>query len=332
MDSHAVKSGVGLVVIGRNEGDRLRVCLASTANLAEQSVYVDSGSTDGSVDLAIAMGVEVVKLDMSTPFTAARARNAGFDRLLELAPSLEYVQFVDGDCEVINTWTERALEYLENHTDTAVVCGRRMERFPEYSIYNRLCDLEWDTPVGETKACGGDAMMRVSAYQQVNGFRDDLIAGEEPELCVRFRQADWKIFRLDEAMTLHDAAMTKFSQWWKRSQRAGYAFAEGASIHGRAPEKHWVAEARRGALWGGILPVAILLGMLVDSYALFIALAYPTQTLRIYMKNIKMEKTKPHAFALAFFLVIGKFSEFSGQVKFYLRKTSNKSATLIEYK
>ncbi len=166
-------------------------------------------------------------MDISTPFTAARARNAGFDRLQELAPNLEYVQFVDGDCEVIHTWPERALEYLENHTDVAVICGRRMERFPEHSIYNRLCDLEWNTPVGETKACGGDAMMRVSAYQQVNGFRDDLIAGEEPELCVRLRQADWKIYRLNERMTLHDATMTKLPQWWKRSQRARLCLCRG---------------------------------------------------------------------------------------------------------
>ena len=56
---------------------------------------------------------------------------------------------------------EQAYSALANQPNLAIVCGRLRERFPEQSIYNRLCDMEWDTPVGETKACGGIAMMRV---------------------------------------------------------------------------------------------------------------------------------------------------------------------------
>ncbi len=232
----------GAVVIGRNEGDRLRICLESILHLAVQTVYVDSGSTDSSVKMARDIGVEVVQLDMSIPFTAARARNEGFNRLLELEPGISYVQFVDGDCEMQHSWSEAALCFLQQHEYVAVVCGRRRERFPERSIYNLLCDIEWNTPIGEAKACGGDAMMRVQAFSGVQGFRNNLIAGEEPELCVRLRQAGWKIWRLVEEMTLHDAAMNRFSQWWKRSVRAGYAFAEGAAIHGAPPVGHWVEE------------------------------------------------------------------------------------------
>jgi glycosyltransferase involved in cell wall biosynthesis len=208
---------VGVVMIGRNEGERIRKCLESLGGIAKQVVYVDSGSTDGSVDMARAMGVEVVGLDMRVAFTAARARNEGFRRLRELAPDLAYVQFVDGDCELADGWLEKAVMFLGEHESVAVVCGRLREHYPERSIYNMLCDIEWDTPVGEAKSCGGNAVMRVGAFESAQGYRADLIAGEEPELCVRLRAAGWLIWRLDEEMALHDAAMTRFGQWWTRS-------------------------------------------------------------------------------------------------------------------
>jgi GT2 family glycosyltransferase len=185
-------------------------------------VYVDSGSTDGSRELGSLLGAEVVELDLSRPFNAARARNAGFARLTELAPNANYVQFVDGDCEVAPGWLGAAASFLRQRLEVAAVCGRRRERYPERSVYNLLCDLEWDTPVGATKACGGDVLMRATAFHDVGGFREDLIAGEEPELCVRLRSAGWKIWRIDQEMTRHDIALRSFAQWWTRSVRSRF--------------------------------------------------------------------------------------------------------------
>src|SRR5687767_980137 len=146
---------LGVVVIGRNEGERLKRCLASVLPHASVVVYVDSGSTDGSVDYARAQGVHVVDLDMKLPFTAARARNVGFRRMRELAPAARHVLFIDGDCEMRDSWPAAATAFLEGNPVVAAVCGRRRERFPERSIYNRLCDIEWDAPVGEVRSCGG---------------------------------------------------------------------------------------------------------------------------------------------------------------------------------
>jgi glycosyltransferase involved in cell wall biosynthesis len=198
---------IGVVVIGRNEGERLRKCLASVARQTGKVVYVDSGSTDNSVEIAESLGAVVVNLDMMRPFTAARARNEGFMRLREAAPDLAYVQFVDGDCEILPGWLEEAALFLDEHPDVAAVCGRLRERFPERSVYNMLCDIEWNTPVGEAKACGGNAMLRADALSQAGKYREDLIAGEEPELCVRLRASGWKIWRLAAEMALHDADM-----------------------------------------------------------------------------------------------------------------------------
>ncbi|NIF25231.1 glycosyltransferase [Pantoea sp. Tr-811] len=323
-------NGIGVVVIGRNEGLRLERCLASLAGSAQQIVYVDSGSTDGSVHKAQGLGIEVVALDMAQPFTAARARNEGFARLLQLAPTLQYVQFVDGDCEVVAGWLARGQAFLDQHPDVAVVCGRRRERFPERSVYNLLCDLEWDTPVGQAKACGGDALMRVEAFQGVSGFRPGLIAGEEPELCVRLRARGWKIWRLGEEMTLHDAAMTRFSQWWRRSVRGGYAFAEGAYLHGDPPERHWRRESRRAWLWGLALPVAILLACTVfDGWGLLLLLVYPLQAVRLARRG---DRSARENWLQGIFLVLSKFPEMVGQVKFALDRFTASKTALIEYK
>ena len=320
----------GIVVIGRNEGQRLVRCLNSIRELASSTVYVDSGSTDQSVEASRRAGTQVVELDTSIPFTAARARNVGFDALLSSRPELKFVFFVDGDCEVASGWLATAVEYLKANRDFAVAWGRRRERFPEKSIYNMLCDIEWDIPPGESKICGGDAVVRVEAFRAVHGYRADLICGEEPELCVRLRQARWRIAHLADEMTLHDAAMYRFGQWWMRSKRAGYAYALGASLHGGKSERHWVAESRRALLWGLILP-AIFLGA-VGVYgpaAFFLFLIYGLQWIRLAM-NGPRKGSQNLWWAAA--MVAGKFPEAVGQIKFYRDRLTGSASKLIEYK
>ncbi len=325
-------SQLGIVAIGRNEGDRLRQCLESVVGKAATVVYVDSGSTDDSVSLAQSLGVTVVDLDLSTPFTAARARNAGFARLLELNPGVDYVQFVDGDCEIVEGWLEAAQQVLDRQPEVVVVCGRRRERYPQASIYNHLCDLEWDTPVGEAKACGGDAMMRVKAVKQVGGYNPTLIAGEEPELCVRLRQQGGKILRIDAEMTLHDAAMTRFSQWWKRTQRAGHAYAEGAFLHGAPPERHWVKESRSIWLWGLGIPAIALVGTgLTQGWSLLLFLGYPLITFKIARSLQAIGRSTRDSWLYAIACVVGKFANTQGQLQFYWNRLRGQRSHLIEY-
>jgi GT2 family glycosyltransferase len=332
---------VGLVAIGRNEGGRLETCLKSALGQVNPIVYVDSGSTDGSVELARALRdthkgslqVEVVELDLAIPFTAARARNAGVLRLLEIAPDLEFVQFVDGDCEIVAGWIDQALQTLADRADVAAVCGRRRERFPERSPYNRLCDLEWDTPVGEADACGGDALYRMTAFQQAQGFTPTLIAGEEPELCLRLRQQGWKIMRVEAEMTLHDADMMKFGQWWKRVARAGHAYAEGAWLHGREPEHHWVKESRSIWLWGGLVPLLTMGGAgLTHGLSLLLVAAYPLMLWRIYRYARQRGWEAEESLLYAGSCVVGKFPNLAGQVKFHWNRLWGRQNQLIEYK
>jgi GT2 family glycosyltransferase len=309
---------IAAVVIGRNEGARLIACLDSLSGHVDKIIYVDSGSTDGSREAAAARGAKIVRLDSAFPFTAARARNAGVAALEE---EPEFIQFIDGDCALRSGWIAEASAFLRQHPKVAVVCGRRRERHPDASVYNRLIDREWNSPPGPAKACGGDALMRRDAFLEVDGYRDTLIAGEEPELCLRLRAAGWRIHRLDAEMTWHDAEIHRFGQWWRRTLRAGHAFAEGAALHGAGRERHWVVETRRALLWGAVLPVLTLLAVLLAGpIALLLLLIYPAQVLRL---------ARRHDITWAIFIVLGRFAEALGALRFYLRR---RPSGIIEYK
>jgi glycosyltransferase involved in cell wall biosynthesis len=319
----------GAVAIGRNEGERLKQCLNSLS-AAAKLVYVDSGSSDGSVAWARRMGIDVIELDLTLPFTAARARNAGFRRLLHLSPALSYVQFIDGDCELNSDWPKAALSFLSSRPNVGAVFGRRRERYPERSIYNQMCDREWDVPIGEASSCGGDVFMCVQAFESAGGYRDELIAGEEPELCVRLRRAGWKIWRLDNEMTLHDAAMLHFKQWWRRQTRSGYAFAQGAALHGRSPDRHWVRESRRALFWGLFLPI-LLIGLLL-AFGWWVVPLFLIYLLQIFRRARHMPGDLLSRLHFSFFEQLTRFPEAIGQLKFWRNRMHGRHGQLIEYK
>ena len=309
------------VVIGRNEGERLRACLRSLAKLGVPVVYVDSGSGDGSPGLARAMGVEVVELDTTRPFTAGRARNEGVARMLELHPGLEFVQFIDGDCVLASGWLERGRAELEADPRVAAVCGRVREANREASIYNRLCDMEWDAPPGEARACGGNMMMRVAAFREVGGFRPGFIAGEEPELCLRLRAAGWRVRRSADEMVTHDAAMTRFSQWWRRTRRAGWSYAAGADAHGEGEERHNVRNQRSILVWGAAVPLAAL-GLAVPTGGLSFLLlgGYAVLWARVHAHGIGRGFGRRDAALLATFTLLAKVPQCLGVAEYHLRR------------
>lgn len=253
---------VGIVAIGRNEGERLVRCLASIP-AGVPTVYVDSASTDGSPEKARAAGAILHALDMTRPFTAARARSEGAELLFECFPDTGFVMFVDGDCEIEDGWLATAADFLAANPGFAAVGGRRRERHPEASFYNALADYEWKQPAGETESCGGDAMMRAAAYRDVGGFDGKMIAGEEPELCSRLRAAKWRIMRLDAPMTIHDAATFRFGQWWKRGVRSGFGYAQAWRATRSQGQPLYNRELGRAFGWGAVLPLVSIVGAVI---------------------------------------------------------------------
>lgn len=334
---------LGVVVIGRNEGERLHRCLESIRSQSEWIVYVDSGSEDDSVKFARSLGVEVVELDMSIPFTAARARNEGLRRLRLLRPHLEFVQFVDGDCELDPTWIATALQVLADRPDAAVVCGRVRERFRNATIFNRLCDIEWNTPIGEAEACGGIAPMRAAAVEQAGYYDPSLICGEEADLCRRIRYQGHVILRVDADMTLHDAAMTRVIQWWRRTKRGGFSSAEAVYRLGSDASESDRHSVRGVVVWVAILPVLVGLTLAVAAlcvslqFALLLAIGAIAlvilQTARIARRRASsVRENAADSWLYAVSLMAAKLPKAVGMLRCWRLRRRREVATLIEWR
>jgi GT2 family glycosyltransferase len=324
----------GIVVIGRNEGERLHRCLAALRGVEVPVVYVDSCSHDGSATWARGQGVDVLELDGSRPLSAARARNEGFAHLLAGHPQLDFVQFVDGDCELSPGWLEVGVETLAAQAELGAVCGHVRERDPDASIYNLLCNLEWQKEPGLIQACGGNFMARAQAFRAVGGFDPGVMAAEDDEFCLRLGRAGWKVLAVDRDMVWHDAALLRFRQWWTRARRAGMAYAQGAAMHGASPNQHFQRECRSIWFWGLGLPAASLLLSAPTLGASLLGFAgYPLLGARIYRWGLRRGWSPREAGLYALFTVLGKSPELLGLLSYHHRtKWQKRDATLIEHK
>lgn len=329
---------LGIVVIGRNEGARLVRCLESLPDSVAR-VYVDSASSDDSVAMTRARGVDAIELVAPPRLSAARARNAGLAHLVAQNSALEFVQMIDGDCEVQPGWLDAGLTALEADSGLALVFGRRRERYPDRSVYNGLCDDEWDVSVGPAAACGGDVLCRVAPLQAIGGYDSDMIAGEDPDMAVRLRGKGWRLERIDHEMTLHDAAILEFGQWWTRCKRAGHAFAELASRHPDLRSPDYRRSCRSIVIWAGVMPalfVAALLATLFIDWmfalpAAALVLIWPAKMAQIAL--VKSRILPPRmAIASGVFLMLGKFPELLGLLRFRKSRASGQRSGLIEYK
>ncbi len=320
---------IGAVVIGRNEGRRLLNCLNSLQGETNLVVYVDSGSTDGSVEAATKLGAEIVELDTSVPFTAARARNAGFEAMMARPNPPELVQFVDGDCTLEPGYLTHAAEALIADPKLALVTGWRAEIYPEASVYNQMAHYEWHRPAGEIMACGGDMMVRASAFEEVGGFDPSVIAAEDDEFCTRLRKASYKLLRLPIPMTHHDANMTRFSEWWARAVRTGHGFEQVNDLH----SEYFVRERHRMWLYGGLLPFLGLVGAFLY-WPLFavVAALYAVSFIRT-VRGLQAEglplKLSMHQ---AVFFFISKVPNLIGAARYRKRKRLGDAMEIIEYK
>ncbi|MDQ7777631.1 glycosyltransferase [Paracoccus aminovorans] len=315
---------LGAVAIGRNEGDRLKACLRSLVPLCDRVVYVDSGSRDDSVAFARSLGVAVVELDTTMPFTAARARNAGAEALLA-GGALDLVQFVDGDCRVEAGWLDAGVAAMQADPQLGIVTGWRGEIHPTATVYNQMCEVDWRRPAGPIVACGGDMMVRVAAFRQVGGFDPTVIAAEDDEFCLRIGKAGWTLERLPVQMTWHDAAMTRFGQWWQRTIRNGHGFAQVGAMH----PPYFKREKLRVWIYGLALPLLFLLGLFTSPWLSAAVLALYALS---FWKTWRGLSGKPMALHQAALLTLAKLPNLFGMWTYHRRRRKGDAMRIIEYK
>jgi GT2 family glycosyltransferase len=331
-----MRTDVAVVVIGRNEGDRLDRSLSSVSG--QRIVYADSGSTDGSPERAGAAGAEVIILSPEGGYSAARGRNAGIERLID-DPDIAYIQMLDGDCALEPGWIEAAAAALDADPRLGAVIGRLRERDPETTIYGWMCDLEWEVPAGPVLVFGGSVMLRADAIRGSGFYHAEMIAGEDPDFALRLGEAGWSIACLEAPMAVHDSAMVSFEQWWRRTMRAGHAFGELAARHPGPWGRSFRRSRSRILFWAGLLPLTLLAGLrltLVEdvrwAWLIVAVLAlFAGQFARVAWREARHHGRK-RGMALSFFFLVGKYAELIGLLKYDFALRRGRQPALIEYK
>ncbi|SNS47895.1 Glycosyl transferase family 2 [Granulicella rosea] len=327
---------VSVVVIGRNEGDRLRRCLESVTRMDRENfdmelIYVDSGSTDDSLALASRLGARTVALQPTRP-CAALGRNAGW----HIAKG-SLVLFLDGDTVLDRRFVEESLADFET-AETAVVWGHRREMHPTRSIYNRALDLDWVYAPGRTPFCGGDALFRTDVLRITGGFDETLIAGEEPELCRRITALGFHVLHVDRAMTGHDLAMTEWSQYWRRARRAGHAYAEVSERFSTSVDPFWTSEVRHTRNRAIALQALAAIGFFgsviwwVPEPLLFVIAMFVLLAVRSAWKARWKSKDWYTLLVYGFHSHLQQIPIFWGQRKYRSNRRQGKQAMLLEYK
>ena len=325
----ALAEHIGFVAIGRNEGERIGRCIDSLTKHSSCVIYVDSSSEDDSVAIARSCGAKVLQLSSDKPFTAARARNEGAVELNQHWPDTEFIMFIDGDCELIGGFVSTAVDLLRCDPEVVIVTGRCKEKYPDATIYNRICDMEWNGPIGDIDACGGIFVIRKKAFETIEGFNATLVAGEEPELCMRLGKQDLRIHRVNKDMCFHDADMKSFGQWWRRAVRAGVSYAQVSDIHKDA----YQAEQRRAWLWGAVLPTLILVAAPLTFGVSFVLISlYAVSFWKTRRDLIRNGAAPRHAALHAAFLVLSKFPNLAGMLSYHLKRFRRRPVRIIEYK
>lgn len=326
---------LSIVIIGRNEGQRLARCLDSIHELRDVTVaeviYVDSDSNDGSPELADGYGAKVLVVHPERP-TAAIGRNAGWK-----AVQSDFVLFLDGDTILHPDFPSAAFEAIGREDSIAAVWGHRREIHPEASLFNRVLDLDWVYAPGFTDFCGGDVLMRRKALQEAGGYDETLIAGEEPELCRRMRGRGYKILHIDHPMTGHDLQMTKWKQYWKRATRAGHAYAQISERFRNSNDPAWQKERNanliRGTFWALSPLGALFFCLRLGSYPLVgWAMLLFLLSARSAWKSRWKSKNLLTLLLYGFHSHLQQIPICIGQLQYAKDKSQGKTRKLIEYK
>ncbi len=331
----AGRQKVGVVLVGRNESARLPRSVSAAREQAAVVIYVDSNSTDGSRELAAEHGAEVIHLTEG-PYTPARGRQVGFNELSRRHPELPYVHFVDGDCVLQPGWVAKAYRHLEANPKVGAVFGRRREERCAESFYSRLMDVDWDAPSGAAANFGGDLLARVDAVRAAGSWSPTTINAEDIDLSFRMRADGWTIFHLAEEMTSHDVRMTRFAEYWKRSVRAGYGYAEVGWRYRKGPGWLLLRRMLSTVFYVVLLPLlALILAFVWWPGALLVALLYVRMLLVLALSARRRGSSWRMAFSYAGLNLVCKVAALLGSLRYWrdrLIRKDRPSDHLIVYR
>ena len=196
---------ISVIVIGRNEGERLAACFDSVRSalgvLSHELIYVDSHSTDDSVSIARAHGARCFLLE-ETQTTAGLGRFAGTQEARG-----EYLLFLDGDMYLQPGFAQRALTAMASRGYDGV-CGIRDDVYMQGDrVVSRRENYFGCTQERLAPEFGGAIFLRADALARCGGWSPDTIACEEAELHARLLDAGCRIGEIPVPMIVHTDAV-----------------------------------------------------------------------------------------------------------------------------
>ena len=177
---------LSVVVIGKNESDNLPLVMASLTKLRQQvrfqtqMIYVDSDSSDLSVEIAKSFFDEVYVLSPSDNLCASAGRYIG-----TLKSNYEWILYLDGDMEVCSEFIDFICEHLNQLNPDYGYIGRYIYYYNDGTIRDNALNYKLDGQV--VAHHGGAVLLRRTAVINAGNWNPCIFSNEEIDLYTRLR-------------------------------------------------------------------------------------------------------------------------------------------------
>ncbi len=195
---------LSVCVIGRNEARNLRDCAASLAQLRQaglhvETMFIDSASTDKSVEIATEHFDVVVELHASPQLNAGAARAVGTKEARG-----RWVLYLDGDMLLRSEFMPELTELVQGVRTLDGLVGRTRNLYPDNT--SDLMLLPDNVAGAPCKAFGGAALLRRDSVMVSGNWAPNLFSNEEVELYSRMLQHSMQVIWTETPMVDHVTA------------------------------------------------------------------------------------------------------------------------------
>ena len=293
---HNNKMNIAIVVPTLNAGsvwaNWINALKMQTCNI-QTTLVIDSGSTDGTRELAIQHGFKVHEIDKAN-FNHGATRQLA----LNLLENIDIVVYLTQDAVLSQTNTLQELVNAFEDLSVGAAYGKQLPRqeanpiethgrifnYPDTSCVKSMADLD-TYGFNLIFISNSFAAYRTTALTEAGGFPANIILGEDTYTCAKILKCGWKITYQAKAKVIHSHGYSIFEE-------ANRYFDTGV-FHER---ENWLIKEFGGASGQGMKFVKSELLYLLSNQPLLIPLALlRTLTKYLFYKLGRIERHLPLA-------------------------------------
>jgi len=311
---------VSIIIIGKNEESNLGNCFRSVLEMDYPAdrfevIYVDTGSTDRSLEIARKSNVRAVEEHAQFP-SPGLARNRGIQEA-----QYDIIHFIDGDMTIDSGYLRKAVSFLD--TDRiACVIGNVSERRSDRSFLARVLNYPWSIRrSGFVEAPGAGGTFLKGVLQMINGYNPLILKGQETELGYRIRQKGYRIYKIEHTMGVHHYGINNLCDLAKRSYLMGISYGMILTM----PREQSYADLfwrARNMLAQGIIFLVLVLILVITGKPLFLLFLPVVTVLYVLLRYWKDVFRRKDWYGYAYYMLmhLNKPVVFFGIISFFLRR------------